>query len=412
MKFGVFYEHQLPRPWGEDAEYTLLQNSLAQIELADQLGYDYAWQVEHHFLEEYSHSAAPEVFLAAASQRTRRIRLGHGIIQLTTNQPHRVAERVATLDLISGGRVELGMGEGAGPAELHPFGVRVREKRERWEEAVRAILPMFTRTDWEFHGQYFDFPARNVIPKPLQKPHPPLWVACSNIQTIAEAGAWGMGALGFSFVSPDAAKAWVHRYYNTLLDHPQRLGDYPANPNVAIVNGFMCAPTDEEALARAAGWTFFIFALSHYGRQGVAAPGKGDLWRDFQIWRETDKAKAALRNGLIGSPETIRKRLRQFQAAHVDQIILLNQAGKTTHRDICDSLRLFAEEVMPEFHADEAAHAQWKAAVLKREVVLEELDTTPYDLYSHQNEDIVRESPAQLKARMAAKDAARAAAGT
>ena len=410
MKFGVFYELQLPRPWHEHAEYELMQNALVQIELADQLGYDYAWQTEHHFLEEYSHASAPEVFLAAASQRTKKIRLGHGIIQLTTNQPQRVAERVATLDLISGGRVEFGMGEGAGPAELHPFNVRVRDKRERWEEAVRAIIPMFTRTDWEFHGQYHDFVARNVVPKPLQKPHPPLWVACSNIQTIAEAGAWGMGALGFSFVSPDAAMAWVHRYYNMLLNRPNRLTDYPLNPNVAIVNGFMCAPTDEEALERASGWTFFIFALSHYGREGIAAPGTGNLWEAFQTWRETDKAKAALSNGLIGSPATIRKRLRQFQAAHVDQVILLNQAGKTTHADICDSLRLFAEQVMPEFHDGEAAHAIWKQAVLKRDIVLEELDTTPYDLYSHQNEDIVRESPAQLKARMAAKDAAKRAA--
>src|SRR5438270_1220712 len=120
MKFGIFYEHQLPRPWVFDSEHRLLQDSLTQIELADRLGYDYAWEVEHHFLEEYSHSSAPEVFLAAASQRTKRIRLGHGIIQLTTNQPHRVAERVATLDLLADGRVEFGMGEGAGPAELHP----------------------------------------------------------------------------------------------------------------------------------------------------------------------------------------------------------------------------------------------------------------------------------------------------
>lgn len=192
MKFGVFYEHQLPRPWTDASEYDLFQESLVQVELVDQLGYDYVWQVEHHFLEEYSHSSAPEVFLAAASQRTKNIRLGHGVVQLTTNQPHRVAERVSTLDLISNGRVELGLGEGAGPAELHPFGVQVRSKRDRWEEAVKAIVPMFTKEDWEFHGEFFDFPARNVIPKPMQKPHPPLWVACSNIQTIASAGngAW------------------------------------------------------------------------------------------------------------------------------------------------------------------------------------------------------------------------------
>ncbi len=404
MKFGVFYEHQLPRPWTDKSEFELMQNSLAQVELADRLGYDYMWEVEHHFLEEYSHSSAPEVFLAAASQRTKNIRLGHGIIQLTTNQPHRVAERVATLDLISGGRVEMGMGEGAGPAELHPFGIRVRDKRDRWEEAVRAIIPMFSKDSWEFHGQYYDFPARNVVPKPFQKPHPPLWVACSNIQTLGEAGMWGMGALGFSFVSPDAATAWVHKYYNQLLYNPRRLGDYKANPNVAIVNGFMCARTDEEALEKAAGWTFFIFALGYYGRKGVDAPGQGNLWNEYQEWRKSDKAQEALRNGLIGSPETIRKRLRQFEAAHVDQVILLNQAGKTTHEDICESLDLFAREVMPEFHDRQPQHEAWKEKVLSGEIRLADLDTGRYDLYSHQNEDIVRLTPEQLKQRMAEKE--------
>ena len=404
MKFGVFYEHQLPRPWTTASEYDLFQDSLEQVELADRLNYDNVWVVEHHFLEEYSHSSAPEVFLAAASQRTKNIRLGHGVIQITTNQPHRVAERVATLDLISNGRVELGLGEGAGPAELHPFGVQVRSKRDRWEEAVRAIVPMFTRENWEFHGEFFDFPARNVIPKPLQKPHPPLWVACSNIQTIAKAGEWGMGALGFSFVSPDAARAWVHRYYNTLLDRPNPLADYPRNPNIAIVNGFMCAETDEEALEKASGWTFFIFALSYYGRKGVDAPGTSDLWREYQDWRKTDKAQDALRNGLIGSPETIRRRLRLFEEAHVDQVILLNQAGKTSHQDICNSLELFAKEVMPEFHARHPEHEAWKADVLARRITLEDLDTAAYDLYAHQNEDIVRLTPDELKQRMAEKE--------
>ena len=215
-----------------------------------------------------------------------------------------------------------------------------------------------------------------------------------------------MGALGFSFVSPDAARAWVHKYYNMLLDHPNRLTDHKVNPNVAIVNGFMCAPTDEEALEKAAGWTFFIFALSYYGRKGIDAPGKGDLWREYQDWRNSDKAQQALRNGLIGSPETIRKRLRLFEEAHVDQVILLNQAGKTSHQDICESLDLFAKEVMPEFHDRQPAQDQWKQDVLNRRIVLEDLDTEKYDLYSHQNEDIVRLTPEQLRQRMAEKEAA------
>src|SRR5919202_2467122 len=119
MRFGLFYEHQLPRPWDRGAEERLLNDALAQVELADRLGFDYVWEVEHHFLEEYSHSSAPEVFLAAASQRTENIRLGHGIIQIPppVNHPARVAERVATLDLVSDGRVEFGTGESSSGAE-------------------------------------------------------------------------------------------------------------------------------------------------------------------------------------------------------------------------------------------------------------------------------------------------------
>src|SRR4249920_764991 len=155
MRFGIFYEHQLPRPWGPGAEHQLLTDALEQVELADRSGIDYVWEVEHHFLEEYSHSSAPEVFLAAASQRTTRIRLGHGVIQLPTNHPARVAERVATLDLLSHGRVELGIGEAATTTELHPFGQRFRDKRAVWEDAVRAIIPMFGDDPVEYHGPHF-----------------------------------------------------------------------------------------------------------------------------------------------------------------------------------------------------------------------------------------------------------------
>src|SRR3954468_7473088 len=187
MKFGIFYEHQLPRPWTEDAEYELIQNSLDQIELAAGLGFDYAWEVEHHFLEEYSHSSAPEVFLGAASQRTKQIRLGHGIVQIPPpfNHPARVVERAATLDLISGGRLELGTGEASSQMELGAFGIDRRQKRAMWEEALDAIARMFVEEPFAgAAGEFVQIPPRNVMPKPKQKPHPPLWVACSRRDTI------------------------------------------------------------------------------------------------------------------------------------------------------------------------------------------------------------------------------------
>src|SRR6187401_2329420 len=135
MQFGIFYEHQLPRPWTEGAEHRLFKDALDQVELADRLGIDYAWEVEHHFLEEYSHSSAPEIFLAAGSQRTKNIRLGHGIIQTAPkyNHPARTAERVATLDLVSNGRVDFGSGESSSEAELGGFTIDPITKREQWK---------------------------------------------------------------------------------------------------------------------------------------------------------------------------------------------------------------------------------------------------------------------------------------
>ena len=380
MKFGIFYEHQIPRPWDVDSEYRLFHESLEQIELADHLGFDYAWEVEHHFLEEYSHSSAPEVFLGAASQRTKNIRLGHGVIQLTTNHPARVAERVSTLDLVSHGRVELGLGEAATTAELHPFGRRFRDKRAVWEDAVRACLPMFWNDAWEYHGEHFDFPLRNVIPKPRQKPHPPLWVACSQLDTIRMCGERGMGALGFQFVSAEAAQAWVNAYYIAFTQRLDKLCDYETNPNIAVVSQFMCAPTDEEARAKADGSSFFQFALGYYATHAPGVPGEIQLWEEYLAYRETPEGQKQRVGGLIGSPDTIRQRLRKFEESNIDQVILLNQAGKNTHEDICSSLELFAREVMPEFHEREPEHQAWKRQVLAGEIELEEIDTTPYSM--------------------------------
>src|SRR5882672_1139860 len=355
MKFGIFYELQLPRPWEEGDELRLYQNALTQLETADRLGYDHAWVVEHHFLEEYSHSPAPESFLAAASQRTKKIRLGHGIFQLTTNHPARVAEKVAVLDLLSNGRCEFGMGESASITELTPFGRDMETKREVFEEAVAAIFPMFTKVGTEHHGKYFDIPLRNVVPKPVQKPHPPLWMACSQLQTIERAGENGFGALGFQFVSAEAAHAWVHAYYNAITKRLKKLAD---------------------------GATFFQFALRFYGasqNRQRPAPGTVNMWDEYNKWkRENPEAQeAALRGGLIGSPETIRKKLRRFRSSHIDQVILLNQAGKNSHEHICDSLELFGKEVMPEFRTD-PEHEAWKAGVMSGAIQLEEIDTEAF----------------------------------
>ena len=379
FKFGLFYEHQLPRDWESDSEHRLIKESLEQLELADRLGYDYAWEVEHHLLEEYSHSSAPEVFLAAASQRTRNIRLGHGIVQLTTNHPAPVAERVATLDPVSDGRVELGLGEGASVTELHPFNLRFRDKREIWEDAVRCALPMFWNHAWEYDGEFFKFPVRAIVPKPVQKPHPPLWIACSQLDTIRYAAHRGMASPCFKFVSLDAGRAWVNAYYNTYVNDLEKLENYQTNRNIAVVSGFMCAETDEEAWRKAEGWTFFQFALQLCNKEGPFEPGSVNFWKRYQKWRKTPDGQRRSGSELIGSPSTIRNRLLELEAANVDQVILLFQAGKNTHEDICASLELFAREVMHEFQDRHHLQESWKQRVLARELTLEDIDT---DLYN------------------------------
>src|SRR6059036_400389 len=219
MRFGIFYEHQLPRPWEEDAERRLYADALEQVELADRVGFDVVWEVEHHFLEEYSHSSASDVFLAAASQRTKRIRLGFGILPLPPGYQHpaRVAETVATLDLLSDGRVEFGSGETSSGAELGGFRVDRETKRAQWDEALDVVTRMFVEEPFAgVEGRWVTMPPRNVVPKPVQKPHPPLWVACSRRETIRLAAEKGIGSLTFAFIDPEEAHHWVNDYYTTL----------------------------------------------------------------------------------------------------------------------------------------------------------------------------------------------------
>jgi alkanesulfonate monooxygenase SsuD/methylene tetrahydromethanopterin reductase-like flavin-dependent oxidoreductase (luciferase family) len=333
------------------------------------------WEAEHHFLEEYSHSSAPEMFLAAASQRTKRIRLGHGIVQVPTNHPMRIAERAGTLDILSDGRLELGLGEGQLTQELKPFGATLEDKRERFVEGVQALIPMFGDEPTEHHGKYWDLPLRNVLPKPVQKPHPPLWVACTKMNTIRDAGRWGMGVLGFQFASASQAEQWIGAYYNEFVKRPDPLADYVRNPNIAVASYFMCSPTDELALSRNEGASFFQFSLESY-RSKIFADGPS-LWERYGEWRETERGKqlSSYTGGLIGSPETVRRRLRKFEQSNIDMVILLVQTGKVQHEHVCASLELFGREVMPEFHEREAEHQAWKEAVLAGEITLLDPET-------------------------------------
>lgn len=406
MRFGIFYEHQLPRPWEPGDEQNLLMNALEQVELADRLGFDFVWEVEHHFLEEYSHSSAPEVFLGAVSQRTRNIRIGHGIVQLPPkfNHPARIAERIATLDLISGGRVEFGTGEAGSEAELGGFGIPRAEKRDQWTEAIDVVTRMMVEEPFAgYDGKWIKTPPRNVVPKPLQKPHPPLWVACSRRETIHLAATKGIGALTFSFVEADEARNWVQDYYDTFASDECVPAGFDVNPQIACVLPFMCHSDEQTAIDRGLdGCHFFGYSLAHYYVFGQHKPGRTNVWDEFLANRDnfgfsreiagrtgevlgaqlSEQGVGSLR-GAVGTPEQIRELVRRYEEVGVDQLIFVSQAGRNRHEDICESLELFAKEVMGEFHdrapASERAKEQRlaparEAALSRREQMHESPD--------------------------------------
>ena len=365
MKFGVFYELQLPKPWNEGDEHRLFHEALDQIVLADRLGYDHAWEVEHHFLDEYSHSSAPEVFLAAAASVTKNIRLGHGIRQVIPNYNHpaRTAEGLATLDIMSNGRVEFGIGEGATRLELGGFNIPAKEKRAMAIEAGEQIANMMVLDPYPgFEGKYFSMPCRNVLPKPVQHPHPPMWMACTNRDTIRVAASLGVGALAFSFVDPEEAKNWSDIYYGIIKSEECRPIGHSVNANIAMVSNFSLHHDREEAIRRGhEGFEFFGYALNALVAHDTV-PGRTDMWGDYIKARgnrtqeviDAAKRAEAIATG-IGTPDDMRAHLRAFQDAGVDQVIFMQQAGRNKHEHICESLELFAKEVMPEFKAEVAA---------------------------------------------------------
>lgn len=402
MKFGLFYEHQLPKPrdgeqWDEDAEHRLLKNALDQLELADTVGFEYVFEVEHHFLEEYSHSSAPEVFLAAASQRTKKMRLGHGIALMPPryNHPARIAERIATLDLISDGRVEFGTGESASEMELGGFGVRRDEKKRMWEEATRECVKMMTETPYGgTEGEYFGMPSRNVVPKPLQKPHPPLWVASSRRETTMVAARLGMGSLGFAFETPEEAKERVEDYYELVREECAPIGK-AINPALAILSILSCFDSDEEAIAKGAeGAQFFAYSLGYYYNPFTGdnhRPGRMNIYKQFiekpeeERWGplgegfrsfggfqagsqseepedEVTRAlwRAAQRGGCIGTPEFVRETLTKYEDSHLDLMIFVAQCGARKHEDVMDSIYRVGTKVLPEFNERHEEHQRWR----------------------------------------------------
>ena len=355
MKFGLMYEIQIPEPHYPGIEQERYKQLLAQVELADQVGFDYVWTVEHHFLREFSHCSAPEVLYGAISQRTKRIRIGHAVTLLPSqyNHPVRVAERVAVLDILSDGRADLGTGRSTTLIEMDGFEVNPEDTKAQWEEAVSIIPRMWTEDPFSHEGRFFNIPARSVIPKPVQKPHPPIWVACSQPDSFRAAGDMGLGVLCFNLAGYGQLTERVEMYREGLK-HANPVGQF-VNDQLAALCLIHCAEDDEEARAVAAPeGVWFVNKAEELYRpwQGRDVPDSYKYAVNAVQQERVDKtAQDHLDSGAfaMGNPDTVTKVLRKYQEAGVDQVLCFMQMGNLDHFRIMESIKLFGRQVIPYF---------------------------------------------------------------
>jgi alkanesulfonate monooxygenase SsuD/methylene tetrahydromethanopterin reductase-like flavin-dependent oxidoreductase (luciferase family) len=372
MKFDLLYELQMPKPHDADSEYRCYHEALEQIVLADRLGYDTVWEVEHHFLTEFAHSSAPEVFLAAISQRTKNIRLGHGVTLLPHkfNHPIRVAERVAALDLISDGRVEFGTGRSSG-FEQAGFEIDPAISRDMWQESLEIIPRMWTEETFEYDGKFVKIPPRSVIPKPRQKPHPPIWAAATSPQTWELAGKNGIGILGLTiFVSVPQLAERVKVYRNALAQ-AKPVGKF-VNDKVGAFTIVHVAETREEAIANGgadAAMNYLLYAFRVLG--GFADPSGRGMQREYadlevqstpyrDLIAKEYPLIAKMQKGectfdeldaedmvIVGDVDHCARKVERYKKAGLDHFISLMQADRIPHAKVMRSIELFAKEIMP-----------------------------------------------------------------
>jgi alkanesulfonate monooxygenase SsuD/methylene tetrahydromethanopterin reductase-like flavin-dependent oxidoreductase (luciferase family) len=356
MKFGLFYELSVPRPWTRESERTVYLNAFEQVRLADELGFDQVWAVEHHFLEEYCHCSAPEVFLTACAMQTKQIRVGFGIVVCVPqfNHPIKIAERTATLDIVSGGRVEVGTGRSATWTELAGFGASPDITKRSWDEFVRCLPRMWTSEKFAYEGEFWSMPERTILPKPYQRPHPPLWVAVTSPGTELDAADRGLGSLGLTF-GQFAEQEKRIREYRRRIQLCTPVGAF-VNDQVSSVNFLYCHEDDQAGLklGRQMADTFNYLATQLISaREAYPSKSYQSLGLLPQLRRQATGPDAGEQAGeglCLGGPERVTRALKRWESAGVDRVnFLLNTLEVIPQAQVLESLRLFAREVMPAF---------------------------------------------------------------
>ena len=374
MKFSLAYEMQ--RPMLDD--HAVIEETIEQCILADEMGFDAVWFVAHHFLTTFSESPCPEVIFGALSRLTKRIRLGFGVVILPYHHPVRVAERVAMVDQLSHGRVEFGTGRSA-PYEQLGMGIDPRNTREMWDESLDMIPKIWESDYFEHEGQFWNVPPRQVLPKPYQKPHPPIWVAALQPATYEIAAEKGIGVMALGVNAPSVLEPEIKKYKAAVKN---------ANPVGAFTNdqwlnscfglcGEDSAATQE--LSAQSLKTFFgpgrpyvqdqkdvyqrlleqwggvpehlVTNFSRYidGNSAVSLDlSGGDLAQ--KVWEQFDAATMAERGVIVaGDPEACIKGAKLHEATGIDELQFLMATETVDHNTTMKSIEMFGKHVIPEF---------------------------------------------------------------
>lgn len=351
LRFGILHELEV-RGRSQDAERAMFGNAISQARLADELGFESCWFVEHHFTRGFSHSSAPDLVLAAISQVTQRIRLGLGVVLLPFVHPVRVAERVGTLDVLSNGRVEFGTGRGASPLEYQAFQRPFELSRQIWEDHLDAVLEIMRADSREVtrKGTYYDIPGVSVLPRVVQKPHPPVWVASTSLDGFIAAAKLGHHLLCMPILKGiDDLAADVSIYRKTLAEH----GHDPAVARIAMLVPWHLAETRDEADQAADSVLWYIRRQVNL----VAPPDYTDsrhatyrVLGQLAAGMSPERSMDALREHLmvvLDDVEGSRRAVQRIAEAGATDLLCQFQVGGLDHERVTKAMRLFAEKVAP-----------------------------------------------------------------
>ena len=390
MKIDIFSEMQYPKVlWSDDGqhEHRIFEQTLEQARLADEMGYGCWWEVEHHTAVEFSYSSAPELMLTAIAQNTQQISVGHAAVLAPARFNHaiQIAERAAFLDHLSNGRFHMGLARSTVP-EWRTFNIDADSTRDQLQQTFEMIPKMWTQEKFSWKSDQYEINDVSIIPKPYQKPHPPLWQACSSIPSFEQAGRNGVGALGVTlWASLDEVQGMVDVYRQASKECEKPVGEF-RNNQIAFFTFVHGADSREEALANgaagAAAWytneafTFFevrdIFIdLANEMAAAASDPAGGGLVGQYAR-DHSDPSEAAMLIGrimegeeiderelfdvlsrqeslIVGDQDQIRAGLKIYEEIGIDRLMTLHQVGPIPHEKIMKSIRLVGE-VIPEFH--------------------------------------------------------------